>query len=546
MSVPRPHFPRVTSARARFRLGAGLDITTVAALAWIFATGELGLGVMLMVSALGAQTLLRLGATGTLVRATGASAILCVYIATHRATLSGSESTDALLGYAVTLLCALLTQSEARAEVAREEEDDGPATLVDAKRFRAELDDLAGHRFAVMAMGIDGFRMMSQLWGAAATQAALRAVTAAILEVLGPKHVAARLDGDEFALLLPDAGPMTARTLADRLRSALHHPVGQYGQVTISVGWAVGGQTVSRDERPARLWKAAQEALEEARARGGDCAVAAGELAEGAHEVDSASRSQMLQRILSADAMRSVYQPIVDLQTRAVVGYEALARPEATPDDGDVSEIFSRAQQLGVLGQLDRICRRAGIAGARQMPLEIPLFLNVAVGSSPDIEGDARLMVEQLAEVGRTPDRVVLEVMDAGHVELGALVRACEIYRSFGFRIAMDDVDDHPRTLDLLKATRPDVVKLDRIVLGRTAVSVAALRTVVQIVDFAHATAAMLIGEGVETDEMVERIKRLGIAAGQGFHLGRPAPLPARSLAAETVVQPVRTVFGTN
>lgn len=235
------------------------------------------------------------------------------------------------------------------------------------------------------------------------------------------------------------------------------------------------------------------------------------------------ARASVLDLVRSG-AVRSVYQPIVDIDSRLTVAYEALARgphqhPLERPD-----LLFAAARTVGCVGELDEACRRAALDGARAAGLGAPwtLFVNVepagidwALARSGDDVGldpvGLPIMVE-ITERNLTANPV-------------GLLRFVERIRALGCGIALDDLGAERESLALLPLLRPDVIKLDlRLVQQRPTSEVAEIVSAVNAE--AERSGAVVLAEGIETEEHLEFARGLGAELGQGWLLGRPGPLP--------------------
>lgn len=233
-----------------------------------------------------------------------------------------------------------------------------------------------------------------------------------------------------------------------------------------------------------------------------------------------------LAALLEGGSLRAVYQPIVELGTKAVVAYEALARgPEGSHlERPDV--LFAAARAAGLLGELDWECRGAAFRGALDAQLFPPtaLFVNVEpeslVTARPAHLAEVRMRAE--AEL-----RIVVEVTERALTKDPAgLLQAVSRARAAGFAIALDDVGADPASLALMPFLEPDVIKLDlRLIQDRTTGEVAGV--VNAVLAQAERSGATILAEGIETEEHRERALAMGATLGQGWLFGRPGPLPA-------------------
>jgi EAL domain-containing protein (putative c-di-GMP-specific phosphodiesterase class I) len=225
--------------------------------------------------------------------------------------------------------------------------------------------------------------------------------------------------------------------------------------------------------------------------------------------------------VIADQAVRSVFQPIVDLDTGSVVGYEALARGPLGSDLESPAELFGSARRLGALAALDDACRIAAFRGALRCGLLSPLTLFVNV--EPEVL-DAAPLDDLLAIAASAPGklRVVFEITERS---LGArpaeLLRTVERIRRLGWQIALDDVGADPASLAFMPLLRPEVVKLDlRFAQERPGPAAAAVMHAVSA--YAEQSGALVLAEGIEDERHLAMARGFGARLGQGWLFGRP------------------------
>jgi EAL domain-containing protein (putative c-di-GMP-specific phosphodiesterase class I) len=225
-----------------------------------------------------------------------------------------------------------------------------------------------------------------------------------------------------------------------------------------------------------------------------------------------------LRRLLDGGLVHSHYQPIVELRSGLTVGHEALARgPQDSPLHSP-GPLFAAAAQAGRTAELDAACRRAAFRGALDAGLDrtgAALFVNVEPAaldaSGPD---DATGGLEVVVEVTERD-------LTTQPAELLAYLDAC---RERGWRVALDDVGADARSLALMPVIRPDVIKLDmRFV--QEPLDRRMARTLNAVAAQAERSGALLLAEGIETEDHLDAAMSFGAQLGQGWLFGRPAPL---------------------
>jgi EAL domain-containing protein (putative c-di-GMP-specific phosphodiesterase class I) len=245
-----------------------------------------------------------------------------------------------------------------------------------------------------------------------------------------------------------------------------------------------------------------------------------------------------LDDVLTAGAVRSVLQPIVDLASGAVVAYEALARgPEGTPlERPDL--LFAEARRLGRLAELDELCRRTALRAAVDKGVLSPLTLFVNV--EPEVL-DVAPLDDLLAIADELPGRVqvVLEITERALAARPAeLLRTVERVRSLGWKVALDDVGAEDLSLAFMPLLRPEVVKLDlRLVQQRPGPAIAEIMNAVNA--YAERTVRSCWPRASRTSATSRRRAPWAPGSGRAGCSGRPAADLATHLPQGELVLPL-------
>ena len=236
--------------------------------------------------------------------------------------------------------------------------------------------------------------------------------------------------------------------------------------------------------------------------------------------VPQSQRSPSEATVLST-AVRAHFQSIVELDSGAVVGYEALARGPVGTAMKRPDQLFAEARRVGRLRELDRTCRAAALSQAMTAGLRHPhtLFVNV----EPETLDEGPLASEELTS--RLPFRVVVELTErALTARPAALLDTVSRVRAAGWGIALDDVGADPASLALLPLLQPDVIKLDlRLIQGRPDADIAAVMNAVSAE--AERSGATILAEGIETAAHLQTARAFGATLGQGWYFSRAEPL---------------------
>ena len=257
-----------------------------------------------------------------------------------------------------------------------------------------------------------------------------------------------------------------------------------------------------------------------------------------------------LRDVLQGGALRCVFQPVVDLDTRQPVAYEALMRGPTGTDLESPVALLEAARTDEDLATLDRLVHARALEAMVGHPdgRGRALFLNL------EPRGIGRELPEQVlrpwerareAALAAGLD-VVIELTERALLDdPRAMLWSVSEMRSLGARIALDDVGADPASLAFLPLVRPDVVKLDlRLVQDHGSLEIAEITNAVRA--YAEQTGAAVVAEGVETERDHDVALTLGGTLGQGWLYGRPGPLPEQLPAAPPVprVSPLREVSG--
>ncbi|MFK7897199.1 MAG: EAL domain-containing protein [Myxococcota bacterium] len=240
-----------------------------------------------------------------------------------------------------------------------------------------------------------------------------------------------------------------------------------------------------------------------------------------------ASRQELVETILDQN-IYSVYEPIVEVESRTVFGYEALARgPEGSRFHSPLA-LFGEAEEHELVFELDGVCRGSGLRGARDFPAGTKLFLNIRPTTIHDPNFQADRLIETLKASELTPSDVVFEISEQESIaSYGAFHEMRDFYRGLGFQFALDDTGAGYAGLEELLEVEPDYIKIDRAMVSGVDQDPARESVLEAILGVADKMGAQVIGEGLDTLEELEVLGRLGIRFGQGWLFGRPTPLRA-------------------
>jgi EAL domain-containing protein (putative c-di-GMP-specific phosphodiesterase class I) len=250
----------------------------------------------------------------------------------------------------------------------------------------------------------------------------------------------------------------------------------------------------------------------------------AGRMARRHTEVVPLHLVKELQHLIHAKEVDIHYQPIWNLKTESIVGWEALARGPKNSELQSPIVLFDTAERVGRLLDIEHICRNTAIRNAR-IGEDQRLFLNISphILSDPSFrKGDTRTVIQ---EVGLRPEQIVFEITEHHAIrEYKAFLQLVMHYREQGYQIAIDDVGAGYSGLVTLMQVKPDFVKMDMTLIRGMENDRTKQDIVRAIHEISKGFSGTVIAEGIETHEELECVRRCGVEYGQGYLLGRPSP----------------------
>jgi diguanylate cyclase (GGDEF)-like protein len=417
------------------------------------------------------------------------------------------------------------TEKNLRSEMLRDSLTGLPNRTAFTERVEAVLEDpnFKDGSYAVLVADMTLFSRVNESMGAIAGDELLIAFARRLFSALRPSDVLARIEGDEFGILLKlDRGPRDALRAAERIKAVLTLPF-RLSELEIRVDCAIGCAILTRGVDVAEeVLRNAQFALKRAKRLG---LTQLYEPSEAQAVRRRFSIETELRRAIENEELKLCYQPLIDLRNGSLAGFEALARWDHE-DEGPISpsEFIPVAEESGLIVQLGRwALERATIALAgwdRRAGHVLPL--SVAVNLSPiQIARDEvpALVSRALAQSGLAGERLTLELTESAIIhDPDGVGRVLQALKKSQVRIAMDDFGTGYTSLAYLQRLPIDILKIDRTLIAGMIGDSDATAVVRAILSLANALGIDTTAEGVETAELAHALKRLGCSHGQGFH----------------------------
>ena len=413
--------------------------------------------------------------------------------------------------------------------------------LANRSRFRSRLDEAIrnaeqGSRHCiVLLLDLDRFKLVNDIWGDGSGDRVLGMVAERLRAAVDGIDIAARLGGDEFAVLQTAIErPEEGARLAQRLIDAVSQPYDLDG-LLLTIGVSIGVAVYPADGGEAeQLLKSADMALQAAKEKG------SGQYRYFHREMDrrvqeKAEFEQDLREVIAADGLQVAYQPICDADTGQPIGYEALARWHH-PRRGNVSPgvFIPAAEEAGLISALGYGILRTACRTAAGWPGDIYVTVNFSAMQLFDA-GFEHIVLGVLRDTGLPPHRLGVEITEGVLIREGeAVPAALRLLQRHGVRILLDDFGTGHAGLSYLVRFPFDCIKLDRSFVARVVEDIAAQAVIRAALVLSESLQLDVVGEGVETVEQLDALRRMGCLHIQGFLFGAPMPASKLPWAATT------------
>jgi diguanylate cyclase (GGDEF)-like protein/PAS domain S-box-containing protein len=428
-------------------------------------------------------------------------------------------------------LMDITERKRAEARLAFMAQHDGLTGLPNRSLLRQEIDEMLQHtrrssdKMAVLMLGLDNFKAINDTLGHGVGDKLLRSVAKRLRSTLREQDTLARLNSDEFAVIQSGlARPEDAVLLARRLLEAIGEPYLLDGH-SVVIGASIGIAMAPGDgEESEKLLKHADMALSRAKndSRGTFSFFESGmdARAQGRRKIEIDLRDA-----IQGEVLRPYYQPLIDLSSGRITGFEALVRwPH--PERGMVSpaEFIPVAEETGLINALGGLMLRRACMDAVLWPDDV----RVAVNLSPLQFRAGNLLsvvMEVLKQSGLPAKRLELEITETLLLEKSSQVLATlHALRALGVRISMDDFGTGYSSLSYLRSFPFDKIKIDQSFVRGLGTNNDAQAIVRAIISLGVGLGVTITAEGVETEAELSCLRAEGCHEGQGFLFSHARP----------------------
>jgi diguanylate cyclase (GGDEF)-like protein len=395
----------------------------------------------------------------------------------------------------------------------------------DALDFRSRESDRG---LAVLLLDLDDFKLVNDTFGHDAGDRVLVEVSRRLAGIAEHGVDVFRLGGDEFAFLIPDARLPDALRLADRVGVVLAEPF-DLGPREVRPVACIGVSIALAGQSRLKLLAEADLAMYVGKSRGQGVPC----VFDAALHRETLDRHQLerdLRDAVRRGELRVMYQPLVRLLGRDIVGVEALLRWDH-PTRGTVRPVdfIPLAETTGAILEMGDWVLRESLSQLRAWDAAVPQHrLSMSVNVSPRQLADPEFVTraaDALSASGLDPSRVTLEITEASFGEdAETMIARLHELKALGVMLAIDDFGTEYSSLSKLRQIPVDTLKIDKSFVDGIADDQAERALTAAIVSLASSLDKSAVAEGIETEGQRSQLLLLGVELGQGYLFSRPVP----------------------
>lgn len=416
---------------------------------------------------------------------------------------------------------------------ARELAETDPLTgCLNRRSVASAVSDLGHHasaggfRVAALLFDLDNFKPANDTHGHLVGDQLLEGIAKRVASTIPAEALLARLGGDEFCCFMPfnprhpDQVEQTARQILAAVGKPFHLDDAII-EVTASIGIAAIGEGETIDDQ--RLIYEADIAMFNAKRNGRDRF----SWFEPAMESELRFRNKLetgIRRAITSSEFTPYYQKQVDIETGELVGFEMLARWNSK-ELGEVSpEIFIPiAEEMGVISDLSQALISKAVEDAKAWDPRLILSVNISPVQLRDPWFSQKLL-RTLVEAGFPPERLEIEITESClHENIGIVRSMMTSLKNQGIRVSLDDFGTGYSSLSQLRSLPFDRLKIDRSFVMELVDEKCSAALVEAIVSLGKGLDLPITAEGIESEQVLKILRRMGKMKGQGFLYGRPA-----------------------
>lgn len=384
------------------------------------------------------------------------------------------------------------------------------------------------HKFTVLMIDLDNFKYINDTYGHASGDLVLKEVTNIFSANLRNADVLARIGGDEFAVILPETPYENGYVVVEKLRSSLEAtPISlMFDQVSLTASFGIA-EYPEQGENIESLLTGSDLAMYKAK-RAGKNTIARADQSDQEMASEIQKKGEFLRRAIDEDRVEPFVQPIYNVQSGDIFGYEVLARIRDGQRYMAAGQFIEVAESLGFAPKIDQIILTKGLSAREEMGLwDKRFFFNLSTKSL--FGGNYVDVIEEHYKRNPHPEKntgVTIEILEREAIHnVNGLMDIIEELKQRGISFALDDFGSGFSSFVYLKYFAVDFVKIDGEFVKNIVVNEKDRIFVKHIHQIAKEFGKETIAEYVEDEETLEILKEIGVDYAQGFHFGRPHQL---------------------
>ncbi len=381
------------------------------------------------------------------------------------------------------------------------------------------------YKFALFVIDIDNFKLVNDTYGHEFGDKFLHEVAQQLRKVFRSEDILARYGGDEFCVLLPYTDAEGAATVAKRLIDSIKNfsieaPDGKKVNVTVSVGIVI---FPDHGEDPKSLFILADNVMYKAKKLGKNRFLIAGKEDTIEIEEETVKKNLLITSAVEENKIIPFFQPIVEVKTGKVFGYEVLMRINSGDRIIPASEFVDTAESMGVIHKLDLKILEKALIEVKHSNCTPFLFFNLSpqVMIIPEF---LEQVLDKVDTIGFNKEKIVFEITERETIRnIELLKEFIQSLKKEGLRFAIDDFGSGYASFTYLKKLPVDFVKIDGDFVRNILSSSIDKVFVESAVSMAQVLNIKTIAEFIENREIYEAIKKIGVDYVQGFYIGKPS-----------------------
>ncbi len=393
--------------------------------------------------------------------------------------------------------------------------------------YEVERASRYNYKFALILIDLDNFKIINDTFGHEVGDKFLKSIADILKNHVRKGDIIARYGGDEFAIILPMCDLSQAYSMAERIAKKISsfYILGEGGKrasTTISIGIAIYPDhgTSARE-----LFLVADFLLLKGKKEGKNIILFPS--SEDIEEIKMrvSEINLLIKQAVNEDKIIPYFQPIVEVKTRNIIGYEVLMRLEIDNEILPAYKFIAYAEEMGLIHKMDLMLIEKAIAKAREKNFSGKLFFNLSPKSIV-IKDFVKELASIVKRYSLSPENILFEITERESVRNLELVkRFLNTLRAYGFHFCIDDFGSGFSSYQYIKHFAVDIVKIEgEFILGLKSSSKIDKAIIESIVTFCKRLNIKTIAEFVEDEEILNKLKKLDVDYAQGYLLGKPSP----------------------